>query len=1578
MTRDNITNNVNTLVKGLDRDTAPIKQSEEVVNFVLNGIYDEFDGDAGSIQNEPGNEQCWSLPEGYIPVSKGVNMGNDEILIFSVNRTTGKSGIGVASKGCKYEHLVDTRCLDFDECNMIKGKYRNRRGCARTVYFYDGLNYDKFIDIDDLERFTQTYELADPITGKINLVHYTVKEANENDLWDCNEMKLEPEYLQPCIMDAEHRNSGGQMELGLWKFAVEVLDDDLNSIGFGPISQSVTIYNENFDREKTDSGNWHEMDGGYNLSTQFTAQIGGQLVTNKSVLLHIGNLDTRFKYARVYAVVARTGDGVTTEVVQKGDLIPITSDTTEYLFTGYNLANGDTLGSLSELTTIKDRYVSSRAMEIVDGRLVRYNLTKDITDWSDFQRAVSQINTEFVWKEVAAQSGNLGDPKNPLTTFKRMSEMGDEIIAYGLIFHFKQGFDSPAFHIPGKCKTEFDAQPIYTGTEEVEIAYQFTNIRKVVNLDGTIEIQITYDFDPISLQNPTFEFDFHGTVNETPSGSFEPEGGYMTFIFPSGTIDYSTGNLTVNTNANNVNGDSFVIPINFGGLGNQTPNPISGLVDVDQLLYGEEAWQNENTAQITGDMRGTMGYHECANACYPAIYDCEGKSIWGVDSCGNELINTPIRHHRLPDRNLVPHYDYDTNTIRPLGVLFSNVTYPHPDIIGHSFVRVNRDDFTKTVLAAGFLHSTCSTDERSVVVSMNHNATQDNEFISPDIKVNGRIQNADYAYINHKVGFNTAHQTSSDNIYNEAARKYGGDDLFIGNRIYRGDSIIDINPHKIDIEQNKIVSALSKTVGDKEVVNLLWDNKINYIKTSEVPDRNLFELQYTYLKRDAEVYCNLDSLIYYRTHSCPFFGSSGTFEVFGGDTFINYLDLIRSWLSDVDPSQTNSIWAIIGIVISAVLAVVTYGGSIAVAAIIIAAVGITAVTTASVIAENIEGRYAECTIDPFIKASDAPLFGDGSVLFISELLDTVYSESTVNFDLRHTGEGELTKKFSDFRSGTDYIADLERYYKNKYVTICEDDDKDCSDSQNNDKGYKIRDILLPELYWYNPDYNLLKAFGENNYISLGQNYDYCDDCNDREPNTAIWSAKAFDEELADAMRIFKPLDRITIGTHAGEITNVKYDRNRMLVVTENSSFFITPNARTLQADEDTVYTGIGDFLAIPEQEYIKVDWGYGGNQGRFNAVLSEYGWTYVDQQSGEVFNYTANGLQPLNRGLVNWFKEELPSKLLCLLDEWKIEHTCPDSTTTINGLGIDATFDPRYKRYILHKTDFLPKKFNGEYNTNGMNRAGFYYLPARNTWINVSETGLETFVPLGDPKYFTNESWTISYSYLVQAWISYHSYQPSVMMNNGDTFFSFNFDNQAWKHVDRNFTTYYGDKYDFIVDYTINNLPTDDLHALHWYSRSKVWDVNNKRWIDVANKTFDKMLIYNSNQSTGDQKLIYLDKEVNPHGNRIGWSNTEKDVILTEKDYKVSAIRDLSIDQPSITSNFDELADQFNLSDSERQGYIDCVTFTDNIDYNKSEYNLADMKDKYHLVRLYFTKENTDDIKIILDIINSRTFVSKH
>jgi len=44
--------------------------------------------------------------------------------------------------------------------------------------------------------------------------------------------------------------------------------------------------------------------------------------------------------------------------------------------------------------------------------------------------------------------------------------------------------------------------------------------------------------------------------------------------------------------------------------------------------------------------------------------------------------------------------------LRHLGIEFFNITYPHPDIVGHYFVRGDRDDNNRTCLDGGYMFNT--------------------------------------------------------------------------------------------------------------------------------------------------------------------------------------------------------------------------------------------------------------------------------------------------------------------------------------------------------------------------------------------------------------------------------------------------------------------------------------------------------------------------------------------------------------------------------------------------------------------------------------------------------------------------------------------------------------------------------------------------------------------------------------------------------------------------------------------------------------------------------------------------------
>jgi hypothetical protein len=163
------------------------------------------------------------------------------------------------------------------------------------------------------------------------------------------------------------------------------------------------------------------------------------------------------------------------------------------------------------------------------------------------------------------------------------------------------------------------------------------------------------------------------------------------------------------------------------------------------------------------------------------------------------------------------------------------------------------------------------------------------------------------------------------------------------------------------------------------------------------------------------------------------------------------------------------------------------------------------------------------------------------------------------------------------------------------------------------------------------------------------------------------------------------------------------------------------------------------------------------------------------------------------------------------------------------------------------------------------------------------------------------------------------------------------------------------------------------MHNIHWYSQTQLYDDTLEYYTDVDTQTFDKLMVYTRRQNTGKMDLTTMDKYTNPYSN-IGWSNTDKQVILTDKNWKVGQIRDLAISQPTVTRRWSDIQGEFNNPNG--QGYIDLVEYTPSVDTARSQYDLRNMKDKYYLIRLYFSSEIIPDYKIVLDIINSITHKS--
>jgi len=218
-----------------------------------------------------------------------------------------------------------------------------------------------------------------------------------------------------------------------------------------------------------------------------------------------------------------------------------------------------------------------------------------------------------------------------------------------------------------------------------------------------------------------------------------------------------------------------------------------------------------------------------------------------------------------------------------------------------------------------------------------------------------------------------------------------------------------------------------------------------------------------------------------------------------------------------------------------------------------------------------------------------------------------------------------------------------------------------------------------------------------------------------------------------------------------------------------------------------------------------------------------------------------------------------------------------------------------------------------------------------------------------------NKSFVISYSFNYQTWISFHSYHPKYFFNSFDTLFS-TINSKLYSHDSRIYNEFYGVIKDSIFEYVINAPTTVDLDAIDYYAVTLDWDNDTKSWKNVNYPTFDRFMVYTKQQSTGLQELI-------PKSDyNIDWSNTRKTVSNRERNYRISAIRDLATASPVMSRAWNDIASSFP---------IDAVAT--NVNYNASQWNQISIKDKYFYVRFFFNGKGT---RIILDIMKSKQQLS--
>lgn len=971
------------------------------------------------------------------------------------------------------------------------------------------------------------------------------------------------------------------------------------------------------------------------------------------------------------------------------------------------------------------------------------------------------------------------------------------------------------------------------------------------------------------------------------------------------------------------------------------------LSDVEHLrldINGQvERWKVFNTATITSSQtttspysyEGEFSYYESDSETYPEVRDCDQNLVWGNDADSNPITtNTKVRLFKFPDRRLVHHIDKRSLRMwaRPFGIQFDNITYPSSDIIGHQFVMAERTEFDKTVVDAGWAN-TPRTENTEINNGVLLGMYADELFAGGFY---GTFYKPDPLYNFEYVPANTASKnirfTSNKTLFESSISNFSyyktNSAVSFDTGLISSNSDNDFD--RIDIEDGKLYSIYRGMNYEAKVTpTRVNHNEVEtlFISHNSVTPASTFLPQIT--SRDFYTNDTISRVSYgfdvpvglpAQINLIPFIQEGQNSTRFKVHNFYTYKKTLITPYSNL-LARTYVSMHYNFIESTATADNIIYGGD-------------------TFITENSNFRVAGLY---------NALFGpdERKVHIYTPHFKDHFVESTINTALRHEGSVIEAKYFNvGYTTGlSTSISDNDEVNYERLIV----------DRTAEDQILRELDDIIPEYYAYNKDYTYRHY--DKAKVSLPNTFNYCSRCSGYFPNRIIFSPKSFDEESFDLYRVNKVNDYIDLPAHRGEITGLSYQNNQLLVHTEDTTFILQPNPQQISTDQNTAYLSTGDFLSIPPQELLQTDVGFGGLQSKQSMCNTPFGHCWADQKRGEVFKWDGKIDNLSNQGLLQWCKEYLPSELN--REYYKIykEDFPIKSTLHPDGIGCILYYDPRFKRVLISKKDYLPIKLTATAPVLDIPNDVTYI----NGWVEVNDRGDPVLV--SDSTYFENKSWTLSYSFLDQAWTSWHSYLPIHSFADSNNYYTSIFDNKQWRHLSHtNYQKYYNTKYDFIIEWQNMDPVTTNASNLYYVGYSQIWDDVNKQFKTV-DTTFDRLLMYNFEQSTGLQTLTLNNQHTNPYGN-VSMLPNSKSVIRTDQNYKIAGLYDMSTNQPVVTRDWN-LVKLY-------PGYIDIVSNTANINFAKSQYDWGNLWDKFVLVRLFYKPTEDHKKSVIVQVLNSQ------
>ena len=480
----------------------------------------------------------------------------------------------------------------------------------------------------------------------------------------------------------------------------------------------------------------------------------------------------------------------------------------------------------------------------------------------------------------------------------------------------------------------------------------------------------------------------------------------------------------------------------------------------------------------------------------------------------------------------------------------------------------------------------------------------------------------------------------------------------------------------------------------------------------------------------------------------------------------------------------------------------------------------------------------------------------------------------------------------------------------------------------------FRSDIIKSNTLYKYDFSLSANRFINQFISWGQclrrDYDpiLAYTCFAYYPRRVAYSLPQEEEQMQDNWRIFLPNNYKDFNDRVHVIKDLH--KTGAVFLMENSSPMMFAGVETIPSKNGTEYSvGTGALFNQSLQSINNIDdpYEYGSCQSRQGVVNTPHGVFWVSQDTGKIFNLKGGQLSDLGAqdGINYHLSNFLPSITTQRFPSF------PLKDNPVVGVGCQLVYDSVFEILYICKKDYFP--------TNANYSNGQWYLGPCPPGTRPAGTDPSTGEPLcivcftpsggckgtvvtfGDPRYFEDASWTLSFDCNAKKFISWHDWHPSHVIPSKVGFFtSKGLSGKLWRHnYDmQRFANFYGVDYPVEIEYYTNTQVTESvLQSVEWLLESYQYAPNGTDKFLNYDENFDQIMIYNNEQNSTLQN-IFLKPWNNPYIALTypNFSGSTRQVLYqkVENKYRLNDFYDYTKDRGQffVTSNTPMIATSAN------------------------------------------------------------------